>query len=60
LGIEEQQTWAKLVAGKEEIVVDTMTYASVAMLPWSVAQDRSHPVLPEVEFIQLDFSMIKR
>jgi len=52
--------WAKLLSGKEEIVVDTMTYASVAVLPWSIAKDRTYPVLPEVEFIGLDFSMIKR
>ncbi|HEY1478181.1 MAG TPA: hypothetical protein VGF37_10905 [Chthoniobacterales bacterium] len=39
--------------------MDTMTYASVAVLPWSIAQDRAHPVLPEVEFIRLDVSMIK-
>jgi hypothetical protein len=51
---------AKLLTGKEEIVVDTMTYASVAILPWSIAQDRAHSVRPEVEFIRLDFSMIKR
>jgi hypothetical protein len=40
--------------------VDTMTYASVAVLPWSIAEDRVHLVLPEVEFIRLDVSMIKR
>ena len=40
--------------------MDTMTYASVAVLPWSIAQDRAHHVLPEVEFIRLDFSLIKR
>ena len=40
--------------------MDTMTYASVAVLPWSIAQDRTHHVLPEVEFIRLDVSMIKR
>jgi hypothetical protein len=45
---------------RRKTVVDTMTYASVAMLPWSIAQDRNHPVLPEVEVIRLDVSMIKR
>jgi len=58
--LKNSKLWAKLLTGKEEIVVDTMTYASVAILPWSIAQDRAHPVLPEVEIIQLDFSMIKR
>jgi hypothetical protein len=37
-----------------------MTYASVAVLPWCIAKERAHPVLPEVEIIRLDFSMIKR
>jgi hypothetical protein len=40
--------------------VDTITYASVAVLPWSIAQERAHPVLPDVEFIGLDVSMIER
>ena len=40
--------------------MDTMTYASVAVLPWSIAQDYTHPVLPDVEFISLNPSMIKR
>jgi hypothetical protein len=30
------------------------------VLPWSIAEDRTHPVLPEVELIRLDVSMIKR
>jgi hypothetical protein len=40
--------------------VDTMTYASAAMLPWSIAQDLTHLVQPEVDFVRLDLSMIKR
>lgn len=40
--------------------MDTMTYASVAVLPWSIAQDLAHPVPPDDEFIRLDVSMIKR
>ena len=40
--------------------MDTMTYASVAVLPWSIAQDRTRPVRAEVEYIRLDLSMIKR
>jgi hypothetical protein len=58
--LKKNRRWARLVPRKEEIVVDTMTYASVAVLPWSIAQDRAHPALPEVELIRLDFSMIKR
>jgi len=30
--------------------MDTMTYAAVAVLPWSVAQQNKHPVVPEAEF----------
>lgn len=40
--------------------MDTMTYASVAVLPWIIAQGRIIPVPPEVEVIRLDVSMIKR
>jgi hypothetical protein len=40
--------------------MDTMTYASVAVLPWSIAQDYTLSVLPDVEFIPLDLSMINR
>jgi hypothetical protein len=38
--------------------MDTMTYASVAALPWSVAQHNKHPVAPEAEFTPLDLSYI--
>jgi hypothetical protein len=40
--------------------MDTMTYASVAVLPWSIAKERIHLVPPEVKSVGLDFSMIKR
>jgi hypothetical protein len=40
--------------------MDTMTYASVAVLPWTIAQDRIHPAPPEIEVIRLDVSMIRR
>jgi len=30
--------------------MDTMTYASVAALPWSAAQINKHPIVPEAEF----------
>ena len=40
--------------------MDTMTYASVAALPWSVAQNKKQPVVPEVEFTPLDLSRITR
>jgi hypothetical protein len=30
--------------------MDTITYAAVAVLPWSLAQQNKHPVIPEAEF----------
>jgi len=41
-------------------VMDTMTYASVAALPWSVAQNSKYPVIPEPEFIPFSLSYIRR
>jgi hypothetical protein len=38
--------------------MDTMTYASVAALSWSVAQKKEQPVVPEAEFTTLDLSCI--
>jgi hypothetical protein len=38
--------------------MDTMTYASVAVLPWSVAQTNKHPAVPEAEFPFLDWSYL--
>jgi hypothetical protein len=49
----------RLMDGKE-IVMDTMTYASVAMLPKSIAQDHTHFVRQDLELLPLDLSMIKR
>jgi hypothetical protein len=40
--------------------MDTMTYASVAMLPWSIAEDHMHFVRHYLELPPLDLSMIKR
>jgi hypothetical protein len=48
-----------LWAGKE-IVMDTTTYASVAMLPRSVAEDHMRFVRQDQELLPLDLSMIKR
>jgi len=36
--------------------MDTITYASVAVLPWSVSQTNKHPIVPETEFPSLDWS----
>ena len=40
--------------------MDTMTYASVAVLPWSIAQDHAHLVLQDLELAPMELSMIKR
>jgi hypothetical protein len=40
--------------------MDTMTYASVAALPLSVAQNKKQQVVPEAEFTTLDLSYITR
>ena len=40
--------------------MDTMTYASVAVLPWSIAEERTHFVWQDLELLPLDLSMIKR
>jgi hypothetical protein len=45
---------------RRKTVVDTMTYASVAVLAWSIAQEHTHPVPPELEVTRMDVSMIKR
>jgi hypothetical protein len=34
--------------------MDTMTYASVAALPWSVAQTNKHHIVPEAVFPSLN------
>jgi hypothetical protein len=39
-------------------IMDTMTYASVAALPWSVAQTNKHHIVPEAEFPSLNLSHI--
>ena len=39
--------------------MDTMTYASVAVLPWSTAEERKL-VRQDLELLPLDLSMIKR
>jgi hypothetical protein len=40
--------------------MDTMTYASVAVPPWSIAQDHTHFVRQDQKLFPLDLSMIKR
>jgi hypothetical protein len=40
--------------------METMTYAAVAALSWSVAQNNKRPVVPEAEFTPLDLSRITR
>lgn len=40
--------------------MDTMIYASVAMLPKSIAEDHKHFVRQDLDLLPLDLSMIKR
>ena len=40
--------------------MDTMTYASAAMLPFTIAQKQTRPARSAGEFIPLDLSLIKR
>ena len=40
--------------------MDTMMYASVAVLPWSIAKSRSCPVRPEIEAFPFNLSILKR
>lgn len=40
--------------------MDTITYASVAMLPQSIAEDHTHLCLQDLDLLPLDLSMIKR
>jgi len=40
--------------------MDTVTYASIAMLPFTIAQNQTQPTPSEVEFVPLDLSLIKR
>jgi len=38
--------------------MDTATYASLAAIPWSVAESNRRPAIPEIELIPLDPSYI--
>jgi hypothetical protein len=40
--------------------MDTMTYASVAMLPKSIVEEHAHFVRQDLELLPLDLSTIKR
>jgi hypothetical protein len=40
--------------------MDTTTYASVAVLPKSIAEDHAHFVQQDLYLLPLDLSMIKR
>jgi hypothetical protein len=40
--------------------MDTMTYASVAMLPKSIAEEHTRFVRQDLDHFPLDLSMIKR
>ena len=38
--------------------MDTVTYAAVAALPWSIVQRTKRPAMPEVDFVPLDFRFL--
>jgi hypothetical protein len=40
--------------------MDTMTYASVAILPWSIAHEYTQHAPPDVEFVELDLSKFRQ
>jgi hypothetical protein len=40
--------------------MDTVTYASVAVLPWSIAQDHTPVVRQDLELAPMELAMIKR
>jgi hypothetical protein len=40
--------------------MDTMTYASVAVLPKSIAEDHAHFIRQDLPLLPLDLSMIKQ
>jgi hypothetical protein len=40
--------------------MDTMTYASVAILPKGIAEEHAHFVRQDLELLPLDLSTIKR
>jgi hypothetical protein len=39
-------------------IMDTMTYAALGALSWSVAQINNYPIIPEAEFHSLNWSYI--
>jgi hypothetical protein len=38
--------------------MDTMTYASVAILPWSVAEKNKQDAIPETEFTSFNLTYL--
>jgi hypothetical protein len=38
--------------------MDTITYASVAVLPWSIVQSSKRPLVPEADFVPLDLTYL--
>jgi hypothetical protein len=58
--LHERYSGRTFLAGKEVRYMDTMTYASVAMLPRSIAEEHTHFVGQDLDLLPLDLSMIKR
>jgi hypothetical protein len=57
--LQKRYSRHRLRTGKE-IVMDTTTYASVAILPERIARDHKHPDRQDQELLPLDLSMIRR
>jgi hypothetical protein len=38
--------------------MDTTTYASLAVIPWTLAENNERPVVPEVELTPLDLAAL--
>jgi hypothetical protein len=39
-------------------IMDTMTYASLAAIPWTVAESNERPIVPEIELTPLDLAAL--
>jgi hypothetical protein len=45
---------------RHQVYMDTITYASLAVIPWSVAKSNQRPIVPETELAPLDLSYLGR
>jgi hypothetical protein len=57
LPIETETSWY-IFQTERMAAMDTMTYASVAALPWTIAENNKQPVVVEPEIVFVDLSSI--